>query len=314
MELAHRYNLLSLGRPLVLWLQPPRDSIMITCHISQLGFGVMLLSGLNVVRLIVVSCFLAGLLVFSATATLASDPSRIRIATEEYPPYTSSGLRHFGIDAHIIQKAFELEGVEVVYEFMPGARAFQATLKGHFDATVPWAMREDRKQHFHFPDPLIAVDDEFFFHRKDLKFSWNARKPDYSLLKGKNIAAINGYDYGPAFQTAEKDGVINVTRVRKLELGFKMLTAGRVDLVISKERVAMFELQKLHPNGSGKKFARTRERFSPKSFDYLIVSKKAPNAAFFVEAFNRGLAKLKASGRYERFLQDFANGAYALTN
>jgi polar amino acid transport system substrate-binding protein len=234
----------------------------------------------------------------------------IRIATEEYPPYTSSSLPHFGIDAHIVREVFGAAGIKVEFEFMPGARALEWARNGQFDATVPWAHRKEREADFLFPDPVIAVDDEYFFHRKDLRFGWNPSKPDYKILKGKAVAAIIGYDYGSAFQAAEMSGLIEVTRVRNLEIGFRMLEINRVDLVISKERVAQYELQKLFPDRPAL-FSRTREHLSPQSFDYLIISKKSPDARFFVDAFNRGLARLKASGRYSKFLRDFTDGVYS---
>ena len=49
----------------------------------------------------------------------------IRIATEEYPPYTSQNLNHFGIDAHIVSEAFKSQGIAVEYQFFPEARSFK---------------------------------------------------------------------------------------------------------------------------------------------------------------------------------------------
>jgi|SaaInlStandDraft_7_1057024.scaffolds.fasta_scaffold05433_4 polar amino acid transport system substrate-binding protein len=250
---------------------------------------------------------------FSASSALAADPDVIRISTEEYPPYTSKNLPHGGIDAHIVEEAFGAVGIRVAYEYMPGARSIDLAKSGEFDATLPWAHRKDREAFFHYPDPVIAVDDEFFYHRPAFRFRWNPAKPDYQVLSGKAVAAITGYDYGPGFQKAEKSGLIQVTRVRSLDLAFKMLELDRVDLVISKERVALHELSRLFGADQVKRFFRTREHISAKAYDYLIVSKKSAHASFFVKAFNRGMDKIRSNGRYGKILQDFADGKYAVS-
>jgi polar amino acid transport system substrate-binding protein len=254
--------------------------------------------------------FTVAVLNLAAGLSMAEDVTTIKIATEEYPPYTSEKLPHFGIDAHIVTEVFRGVGIEVVFEFMPGARAINAAKVGNLDASLPWAHRAEREISFFYPDPVIAVDDEFFFHKAEFRFSWNPEIPDYKVLAGKTVAAIIGYDYGTDFQTAEKSGLINVARVRNLESAFKMLDHDRVNLVISKERVAQYELSKLFPDATKSKFSRTREHHAPMSFDYLIISRKSAHGSFFMKAFNQGMKKLKASGRYAEILRDFSDGKY----
>ena len=254
--------------------------------------------------------FTVAVLNLAAAHSMAEGARTINIATEEYPPYTSEKLPHFGIDAHIVTEVFRSVGIETIFQFMPGARAINAAKVGSVDASLPWAHRAEREISFFYPDPVIAVDDEFFFHNAELRFSWDSGKPDYKALAGKSVAAIIGYDYGTDFQAAEKSGLINVVRVRNLESAFRMLDRDRVNLVISKERVAQYELSNLFPDAMNSKFSRTREHHGPMAFDYLIISRKSAHGSFFTKAFNQGMKKLKASGRYSEILQDFADGKY----
>ena len=44
---------------------------------------------------------------------------------------------------------------------------------------------------------------------------------------------------------------------------------------------------------------------------YLLISKKSPNAEAILDAFNRGLAKMRVNGAYERFMDEFEAGLLA---
>ena len=253
------------------------------------------------------------LLVLASTAAFAGDDKKVvYIATEEYPPYTSERLKHFGIDDHIVSEAFRNEGIEVVYQFYPGARSFEFAKNGEVDGTIPWAKREDRDQFFHYSDPVIQVDREQFFYRKGLRFDWNPVHRDYSQINGKRFAAIISYNYGKNFQKAEADGVIHVERVNTLKQAFRMLLFDRVDMVISKGRVATYELQSNFAEEEITQLDSRPENVKPVSYDYLLFSKKRPNAQYFLEAFNRGLKKLYASGKYNQFLRAFETGGYII--
>jgi polar amino acid transport system substrate-binding protein len=236
--------------------------------------------------------------------------STIRIATEEYPPYTSQNLNHFGIDAHIVSEAFKTQGIVVEYHFFPGARSFKLAQNGTYDATLPWAKRAGREVDFFYSDPVIDVDSEHLFYRKDMALDWDSQAPDYKDLQGKRFGAISSYNYGDLFQQAERDGVVSVSRVSELKQAFSMLLIKRVDVVISKERVARHVLNTEFSKGQIAEFASFPEQVKPVSFDYLLISKKSPYGVDFLNAVNRGLKVLMDSGKYEQFLVDFHDGLY----
>ena len=236
--------------------------------------------------------------------------STIRIATEEYPPYTSQSLNHFGIDAHIVFEAFKSQGIAVEYHFFPGARSFKLAQIGTYDATLPWAKRAGREVDFYYSDPVIDVDSEHLFFRKDMALDWDPQAPDYRDLQGKRFGAISSYNYGELFQQAESDGVVSVSRVSELMQAFSMLLIKRVDVVISKERVARHVLNTEFSKSEIAEFASFPEQIKPVSFDYLLISRKSPHGVEFLEAVNRGLKILMDSGKYEQFLVDFNDGLY----
>jgi polar amino acid transport system substrate-binding protein len=234
----------------------------------------------------------------------------IRIATEEYPPYTSEVLNHFGIDAHIVSEAFKTQGIAVEYSFFPGARSYKLARTGQYDATLPWAKRAGREADFYYSDPVINVDDEHLFFRKEMALDWNPQVPDYRILRGKRFGAIISYNYGELFQEAESSGVVSVSRVSELKQAFSMLLLKRVDVVISKERVARHILNTSFSKEEIAAFTSLPEQVRPASFDYLLVSKKSLHGVEFLRAINRGLKILRDNGKYEQFLADFERGVY----
>lgn len=237
-------------------------------------------------------------------------PHVINISTEEYPPYTSAHLKKLGIDSHIVSEAFRLEGIEAKFHFFPGARSYDLAKRGEMDATLPWAKRSGREKDFIYSDPVIKVDVEQIFFHKGQKPAWNSSRQDYQALAGTRFAAIISYNYGEKFQSAEAGNIIQVERVRDLKIAFLMLLNNRVDMVISKERVADHTLQSEFTVAQTSRLDRVAEHEDEDRYDHLLISRKSPHAEYFANAYSKGLQKLHSSGFYDRFLADLKSGKY----
>lgn len=237
----------------------------------------------------------------------------IHIATEEYPPHTSEILKYYGLDCHIVTEAFALEGIKVKYTFYPPKRALILAKHGKVDGVMPWTWRKERETDFYYPDPVLRKGIVYtFFHLKNLKFPWNPEKPDYSNLKEYTIGGNLGYDYGEAFQLAEKTGVITVERVAQQDQNFKKLLAGRVQLVIDDEAAGLYKLQSHFTPDQVSRVSYTQVNNLPGDCLHLLISKKSRKAAYFKDAFNKGLKRLRNSGEYDRFLAESKEGKYIL--
>lgn len=235
----------------------------------------------------------------------------IQIASEEYAPFTSETLKHKGVISHIVTESYRLEGIEVKYGFYPAARSFKLAQVGELDGTVPWAKRADREIDFYYSDPILNVGGEYFFYKKGLKLNWDAKTQDYNNLKDLRIGAVISYDYGQKFQDAEKKGVINIERVRSLKQLFRMLLRDHIDIVISKEWVARYALQSNFPPEQITQIGASPENAEGPSYDYVLFPRKKPTSLHFLTALNKGLAKLRASGRYDAIMEGLRKGDYA---
>lgn len=229
----------------------------------------------------------------------------IKLTNGEWPPYMSEEYKHHGLVSHIVSEAYKQSEVTVEYGFFPWKRAFKEALEGKkWSGSVVWTKNPKREKDFLFSEPVIALKD-VFFHRKDLQLSWNTMA-DLSKYK---IGASIGYSYGEAFTKAEADKVINVKRIASDEKNLKKLAAGRIDLFPATLEVGYALIADKLDEASGNLLTNNPKSIRETSYR-LIVSKKAKNAEEMIKKFNEGLAKIKASGAYEKMLTDSIEGKY----
>jgi polar amino acid transport system substrate-binding protein len=230
----------------------------------------------------------------------------VRITSGEYPPWTSDKLKYGGFTNHIVKEAFELEGYKVEFSFYPWKRAYEAAKKGEkFHATSYWYPSEHRLEDFIYSNPL-QEDAIVFFHLESNPLAdWSTLED----LKGKTIAAHEGFTYTDEFWAASKAGVLDVEVAISDEINFRKLLKGRVDLYPSDPLTGRRVLEQ--------KFgleAMESVTYHPKPLTavtgHLLFSKKVNNIEKLVASFNRGLTSLKSSGRYALIQAEWMAGKY----
>ncbi|MCP4671831.1 MAG: transporter substrate-binding domain-containing protein [Desulfobacula sp.] len=237
------------------------------------------------------------LLVVSLLASGAMARDSIRISTGEWAPYISESLQEYGVVSQIVSEAFRLENIKVEYGFFPWGRSMAAAERGIWDATSVWYYHEDREKLFFMSDPVFAIE-EVFFHLKDVNFQWD----DWSDLQGLSIGGTRAYTVTKILEDKQEEGGFQLEIVPTDEANFRKLLLERIDLFPLTKTVAFVLLKKKF---SSKEIRRIT--FHPKSVNfgelYLLFSKKDPEAHDMRRRFNRGLQKLKASGRYEQLMK-----------
>lgn len=250
-------------------------------------------------RSIVVLCLLAWVQVVYGGET-------VRITTGEFSPWTSAELKYHGFTSRVISEAFKLEGYEVEFTFYPWKRAYESAISGErFHATSYWYPSEERMKDFYYSDP-IQTDATVFFHLKGKPI------PDWQTLddfKGLRIGATAGFTYTKEFWDAAKSKRLDIEEASNEELNFKKLLKGRIDLFPSDPLVGRKVLQE---NFGTKQIERVTYHDKPlvAPTGHLLFSRKLANGEALVIAFNRGLAKLRESGRYILFQTDLIAGKY----
>jgi len=236
------------------------------------------------------------LLLICLLCSSLSAAEALRLTNGEWPPYLGQQLPHQGVASRIISEAFAMEGVDVQWEFHPWARSLQLAERGQRDGSAVWLYSEERAERFYISDPVVESV-YYLFHRKSLHIDWQ----DVDDLRGLKIAGTRGYDYGEAFQQAEADGHLQVSRITSDEQGFRQLLAGRVDL-FPLDKVVGFDM--LHQHFSAAERAQLSFHPRPLRSDslHLMLSREIPGNAELIARFNRSLAHLRDSGKVAKYL------------
>ncbi|PWQ99651.1 substrate-binding periplasmic protein [Leucothrix arctica] len=246
---------------------------------------------------IVKSVLLALSLSISFSA-IANEITSVIAGNGEYAPYSGKKLRNGGIITNITTSAFAEVGVSVDYEYTSWTRVMDLTKSAKFDLTPGWRKNKEREKTLLFSDPII--DDEiYFFHLKSLDFDWT----NLFDLDQYDIGSVRTYFYGDEFKRQTENGRLKNQKTSDDLYNFKKLLRKRIDIM----PVSRFV---------GKNILRTKFQawendavtFHPKpvysSSLYLLVSKKHPNGQEIINTFNEGLKKLKASGKYQKILDE----------
>jgi len=241
-------------------------------------------------KLILTSLLLSG---------ISAQAQEITLANGEWAPYMSKDLKHAGYMSHIVTEAFAEEGIKVKYVFLPWKRGFEDAKDGKFEGSLIWGYNEDRAKDFLFSEPVAELGTSLF-HQKGKNIDWS--KPE-DLAKYK-IGGVVGYAYG--IEELEKQGVVKVDRIGKDVGNYKKLAAGRLDIVLEDTEVGHSTLSKL---GLTDKINAHPKPLKNRKYS-VIISKKTPNAQSLLEAFNNGLKKLIADGRYQQYLEASRRGEY----
>jgi polar amino acid transport system substrate-binding protein len=232
----------------------------------------------------------------------------IRLTTAEFAPFTSQSLKYNGVINRVISEAFALEGVKVEYSWFPWKRAYREANEGGWDGSSYWYKTPEREKDFLFSD-VVTNSTYAFFHIKGSSFDWNTLED----LQGMPIGGTIGYFYKELFEPMEKEGKLDVQWVPKDEHNLKKLLKQRIKIFPSNIDVA-FDLLQIHFTPQEiKKFS-----YHPKplrqSPAYLILSKKVKGNQRMLELFNKGLKRLKDSGKYQQYFEESRRGEYKKVN
>jgi len=248
------------------------------------------------------------LLFFCYSGVLASQQT-IRLTNGEWPPYTSQTLYQNGFASDLVRAAFDAVEVKVIFGFFPWKRSYQYAMGGRskdgtiWNGSLVWVYTPERARDFIYSDPVI-IDDEVLFTLKSRPLIWHTTVD----LKSKVIGGTAHTVY-PIFEQAEKEGILRIDRAGNYDILFKRLLKGRIDAVPQVKNVAKYFLRT-----SLTKRDQAKVIYSPtiiqKRTYYLILNRKLIANKKLVALFNKGLAKIKKSGKYHKLLRALQSGVY----
>ncbi|WP_374562353.1 substrate-binding periplasmic protein [Ideonella sp.] len=222
----------------------------------------------------------------------------LRLATGELPPYATEARADQGVALRIVREALRTQGHEVVYTFMPWGRALEETRAGKWDGTAYWGHKPEHEKSFLLSDNVLT-EQWVVLYRAPLQVDWTQPEDLAALTFG----AIKTYTYTPEFHALFASGRLKVDWSPDDISILHKLAAGRVDATLLDRNVACYLIDR-HLTGAEARMIRAHPRLMTSNFTtHLMLPKALPQSPARLEAMNKGLAALRASGEYRRLLE-----------
>lgn len=227
----------------------------------------------------------------------ADGDETIRITTGHWPPYLDEDRPGGGFVAQIIREAFANEDIEAEFTFFPWSRALALVKTRAYHSSAVWSCTRERSRDFLYSAPILPYE-YVFYHREKMAFDWDS----LSDLRGMAVGLTQDYSYGQTLSGAIDTGLVTADVTTSDLANFRKLLLGRVDLfpmdpVVGEAMIS----EQLGPE------ARARLEFHPRplrsALYHLPFSREDPEAGRLRRAFDRGLAKLRESGRYQKIIE-----------
>lgn len=239
---------------------------------------------------------IVALMVFLSTPALAHDDERqLSISVGDWPPFFVESEPDQGSVARLVRDIFSEAGFEVEFHFLPWKRAYREAAAGRHDATAIWMYAADREQDFVYSDPVM--NERFvLFYRKDAPIQWNHLEDLSDLQLGGSI----GYSYGPEFDKAVENEVLDVEWVASTELNFRRLLFERIDAFPEEINVGYYILRRETDQEEARQITHHPEPISENQ-SFLLFPADDPETERLREIFNRGLKTFRDDGRYNTY-------------
>lgn len=225
------------------------------------------------------------------------------IATGEYPPYSGKNLINYGLAVEITSEAFKAVNIPFKYDFLPWKRCEMHINSDKADAALPYRMTNDRKTLYYYSDLYIPGGSSFFYY-KNSPIKGSLSNP--IQLQELYLGANPGYWYLPKFEGNH----LKLNFAPNEELLFRMLKAGRIDLVPANTLVGIYTIRKLFPNETDNfKILTDKTNLlndpQTNSSMGIIISKNYPEKKWIINKLNTGLKIIKSNGKYNSIIKKY---------
>lgn len=229
---------------------------------------------------------------FSGTLKANTETCTLALTGEESPPYLSRSAENNGAMAEVVRAAFQASNCAVTFNIRSWARAIADTKQGVQDALIGAAWSEERNLAFLYSSPYYSRP-LLLLKKKSLTLNWSK----VTDLHAYTFAIVRDSFFSMAFNESQKLGVIRVADDISV---IRLVLNDRISLGVIEEKVARSLIARHFPAKAH------LLDFSPKPLatnnTHLIVSREHPNGAKIIQAFNDGLAAIKANGLYGQIL------------
>lgn len=233
------------------------------------------------------------LILFLTHPPARSEERIVTVATLEFAPYVSATLPNNGWAWEVAAEAFKRQEYHATLLIVPWARAVQMTKTGAVDALYMANINPERRKWAVFSDP-VGEELSVAFVRRDNDIAYDG--PDD--LRGHRMIGLRNAHVVRKLQ----DRGLKIKEIVSLEQGIKLLYFKRADVLVTDRYVATHLIHTAFPPDYANAIAHLEPPLDANKL-HLAVSRKSKDHEAIRQAFNAGLAEVRADGTYERILQ-----------
>ena len=217
---------------------------------------------------------------------------------DDYAPFSDSKLPEGGMATEVVRTAFERMGEPMEILFRPWERGMVETKAGKYLATFPWSYNDERNKDFAYSESLYSFNQYFF-----TKAGSDMTDLEDATLQGKKVCLAISYTTSGLDDWVER-GVIELVRPPEMPACFRMLQAGRVDLIRLNDVIAEATIQSEGLDRSNFTFIDTPVR---ETVQRVMFSRVHPRTKDLLPAFDATLNEMKADGTIEKIMAKHLN-------
>ncbi len=246
-------------------------------------------TGRRIVRFrLAAAAWLAG----AAVAAFAADPSTLRLASDEWPPFTGSpGSERAAVE--LVHTALERAGIQATTTIIGWKDVESGIRRGDFDGSAAMWRSERREEDLLFSVPYLE-------NRLVLigRAGSDVSAATIDDLAGKRVATVGRYAYGELIENAK--GVLFIS-TRNDQDSLDRLLAGAVDYLLVDELVAR-HLIEFQPREVETKLEIGLRPMASRLL-YFALRRDLPDAKRIIDAFNSEIRIMQGDGSYVEILQ-----------
>jgi len=217
------------------------------------------------------------------------------ITGDDYPPFASANQPDGGFSLPLVRAAFAASGMDITIEVMPWRRGYDMVLRGEAIATFPYVETTERRRETAFSDALYEVVQDLVARREDPP-AFDGRPES---LKGLTICMPFGYALPPVLERRVEQGAM--TRVSPADPAdcASLVARGRADIAVG-DRWSLRRI--IAATGLQHSLTALQPPFS-RTGHHAVFSRAVADWPRLLDAFNRGLARVKATPAYAGWLR-----------
>ncbi len=238
--------------------------------------------------------WLSGLVLLGAAGSAAAGAGPIFVTGPDFPPFSDPALPEGGMSSLVVKRVYELLGKPATIEFLPWRRGYEETAAHKFAGTFPYVATAERERLFLFSEPLSASEQVVYMNAKN---AFAFAGPDD--LAGKTVCNELGSGLPREVEAMAADGRVRIESPSTLSSCIRMLSAGRVDVLIRNRLTGDAAIR-----ATGVAAGSVVAAATPYAIvrHHLLMPRTKAGAEAAMAEFNAGLARLRASGELDRIV------------